>query len=85
VPIETATANENPVLPHDARAGAARTSVILSQAIDLGTNPDPDQLADVLARLVSMMQAALADVDRFVPDGFRQTAADEAGRMIGGL
>jgi hypothetical protein len=83
--METATANENPVLPHDARAGAARTSAILTQAIDLGTNPDPEELATVLAQVVAMMQAALADVDRFVPDGFRQTAADEAGRMIGGL
>jgi hypothetical protein len=83
--MPTATVNENPVLPHSAQAGAARTSAILAQAIGLAASPDPEQMAETLARVLAMMQAALADVDRFVPDAMRDTAADEANQMISGL
>lgn len=83
-PVIPATSNENPVLPHSAAAGSARASVMFARVIDLagGTPEDP---AAVLAQILTMCQAALADVDRFVPDAMRQTAADDVDAMISGL
>ena len=81
--MPAAASNENPVLPHTATAGAARASVMFSQVIGLASGEgDP---ADLLAKILAMCQAAIADVDRFVPDQMRQAAAADVDAMISGL
>ena len=82
-PVETATDNETPVLPHTAQAGAARAVAAFSVVIDLGTNPDDPAAA--LAKILALMQQMLADVQRFVPPAMTQTATDQVQQVADSL
>jgi hypothetical protein len=72
--VSDATSNEVPVLPHNAQAGAARAVAAFSVVIDLGTNADDPAAA--LAKILALVQQIMADVQRFVPPAFQQTAQD---------
>ena len=84
-PVGSATANENPVLPHTAAAGAARAAAIFERIITIASDADPTDAAVALARIAGIAEAAIGDVGRFVPPGMRQAAGDEAASMISSL
>ena len=84
-PVGGTTANENPVLPHTAQAGAARAAAIFERIITIASDADPDNAAIALARIQGIAEAAIGDVSRFVPPGMRQAAGDEAASMISSL
>ena len=81
-PVGSATANENPVLPHTAAAGAARAAAIFERIITIASDADPTDAGEALARIAGIAEAAIGDVGRFVPAQMRQAAAEEASTMI---
>jgi hypothetical protein len=81
-PAGTATGNENPVLPHNSTAGAARAAALFERIITIASDADPSDASVALARIQGIAEAAIGDLAQFVPAQMRQAAGDEAARMI---
>lgn len=71
------------MLPHTAAAGAARAEAMFAIMIDLAT--DPDDPAAALAKILALIQAAMDDVSRFVPQQMRQAASEQAQAVADSL
>lgn len=86
-PSDTATSNENPVLPHTAAAGAARAAAVFERMFTIAQDAtSADASADdkdfALQRILAIAEAAIGDVGRFAPAAMRQAASDQVAQMV---
>ena len=80
-PVSPATANESPKLPPNLTSSAARAHSMLSHAQDAGT--DGEQAPeDRLGRVLSIVQLALSELEKFLPDHVRAPAQVEAREAV---
>jgi hypothetical protein len=80
-PVSPATSNESPKLPPNLTSGAAKAHAMLSHAQDAGT--DGEQAPeDRLGRVLSIVQLALSELEKFLPDHVRAPAKVEAREAV---
>lgn len=80
-PAGNATSNESPMLPGNLVSGAARAHAALNTAGDVTSDGTMSE-GDRISRLREIIDFALTELDRFLPQHVRQPAADEVSREL---
>jgi hypothetical protein len=80
-PRPNATSNESPRLPGNLTSGAARAHAALSTAGDVTSNGELSE-SDRISKLREIIDFALTELDRFLPNHVRGPAADEVNREL---
>jgi hypothetical protein len=80
-PVSPATSNESPTLPPNLTSSAARAHAMLEQAQGAGSDGQA-QPEDRLGRVLSIVELALSELAKFLPDHVRAPAQVEAQRAV---
>lgn len=81
LPVNPATSNESPKLPPNLTSSAARSHAMLEQAQAAGQDGEASE-GDRLGRVLSIVELALSELAKFLPDHVRAPAQVEARQAV---